>query len=65
MRINLSDDESKLCKQLGKHYPQFLELLERLRAAELEAMALGNDDHFRVFKGRTQILTELRQAIRS
>ena len=65
MRITLSDDELKLCKQLGKHYPQFLELVDRLRSAELEAMALGNDDHFRVFKGRTQILTELRQAIRS
>ena len=64
MRISLSDDEIKLCTQLGRQYPQFLELVERLRSAELESMATGNDDHFRVYKGRTQLLTELRQAIR-
>lgn len=65
MRLTFSDDDLKLCKQIGKQYPNFGELIDRLRAAELEAMALGNDDHFRVFKGRTQILTEIRQAIRS
>jgi hypothetical protein len=65
MRLTFSDDDLKLCKQIGKQYPSFGELIDRLRAAELEAMALGNDDHFRVFKGRAQILTEIRQAIRS
>lgn len=65
MRIKLTDDDLTLCKQMGKHYPHFVELVERLRLAELEAMATSNDEQFRVFKGRTQILTELRQAIRS
>lgn len=64
MQIMLNADEMHLLKQVGRQFPQMVELIERLRLAELERMAVSGDDHFRVYKGRTQILTELRQAIR-
>lgn len=65
MRFTFSDDEQNLCKQVGKHFPGFLDLLERLRSAELEQMSQGTPEHFSTFKGRVQALTELRQVIRS
>lgn len=65
MRFNFSDDDQKLCKQVGKHFPNFLELLDRLRDAELEQMANGTQEHFSTYKGRVRALTELQQVIRS
>ncbi len=65
MRTTLTDDETKLCKQIGKQYPQFEDLLARIRAAELESMSAGTQEHFSTYKGRVQCLTELRQLIRS
>ena len=64
MRITLSDDDSHLLVQVGKQFPQVVDLLDRLRGAEMEAMSIGADDHFRTYKGRVQILTEIRQAVR-
>ena len=64
MRIQLSDDEAKLLKQIGRQYPNFVELLERLRSAELESMATGTQEHFSTYKGRVQCLTEIRQLVR-
>lgn len=64
MRTTLSADETTLCKQIGKQYSQLVELLDRLRTAELEAMALGGGEHFMTYKGRVTMLTELRQHFR-
>lgn len=65
MRLQLSDDEQAMCKQIGKQFSGFLDLLDRLRSAELEQMAQGTPEHFSTYKGRVQALTELRQVIRS
>jgi hypothetical protein len=65
MRLQLSDDEQAMCKQIGKQFSSFLDLLDRLRSAELEQMAQGTPEHFSTYKGRVQALTELRQVIRS
>lgn len=65
MRIQLSDDEAKLLKQIGRQYPNLSDLLDRVRAAELESMANGTQEHFSTYKGRVQCLTEIRQLIRS
>jgi hypothetical protein len=65
MRTTLTDDETKLCKQIGKQYPAFGELLERMRASELEFMAAGTPEHFGTYKGRVSMLADLRQLVRS
>lgn len=65
MRLQVSDDEAKMLKQIGKQYPAFPELLDRLRSAELEAMSNGTQEHFSTYKGRVQCLTEFRQLVRS
>jgi hypothetical protein len=65
VRIQLSDDEAKLLKQIGRQYPNLSDLLDRVRAAELESMANGTQEHFSTYKGRVQCLTEIRQLIRS
>jgi hypothetical protein len=54
-----------LLKQIGKQYQELLPVLERARAAELEAMAGGSTEHFSTYKGRVQCLSELLKAIRS
>lgn len=63
MNIVLSADEKALCTQVARHYPHFVALLDRLRQAELEATALTVPDHFCTYKGRVQMLTQLRQHI--
>jgi len=65
VRFQVTDDESKLLKQIGKQYPHFADLLDRLRLAELESMAGGTQEHFSTYKGRVQCLTEFRQLVRS
>ena len=65
MRIQPTDDEAKLLKQIGRQYPNLSDVLDRLRAAELESTANGTQEHFSTYKGRVQCLTELRQLIRS
>lgn len=65
MRFLVSDDDAKLLKQIGKQYPHFSDLLDRLRVAELESMSNGAQEHFSTYKGRVQCLTEFRQLIRS
>jgi len=64
MRITLNAEEAKMLKQIGSNYPEVLNLLVKLRSDELEEMSQSSDEFFRVYKGRTQILTELRQAFR-
>jgi len=61
MRITLNPDEAKLLKQASRQFPELLDLLTRLRQAELESMALCSPEHFSTYKGRVQCLTELRQ----
>lgn len=65
MRLQFTDDEAKMLKQIGKQYPAFSEMFERLRNAELESMSNGTQEHFSTYKGRVQCLTEFRQLIRS
>jgi hypothetical protein len=65
VRLQFSDDEAKLLKQIGKQYQELLPVLERARTAELEAMASGSPEHFSTYKGRVQCLSELLKAIRS
>jgi len=63
MRLTPSSDDAALLKQIGRQYPQVVDVLNRLRAAELEAMTLATADQFSTYKGRVQSLTEFRQLI--
>lgn len=63
MNLSLTDSEKTLCKQVGRQFPHFAELVDRLRQQELETMAKTVPDHFCTYKGRVQVLTELRQHI--
>jgi Flp pilus assembly protein TadB len=65
MRFMVSEDEQVMLKQIGRQFPNFLDLIARLRTAELEAMALGSSEHFGTYRGRVQSLTELQQLLRS
>lgn len=64
MALMLSEDDTHLLVQVGQQFPQVVHLLERMRVAELERMAVGTPEHFCTHKGRVQILTEIRQAVR-
>lgn len=64
MRLMLTADEAELCKQVGRQFPRYVEMLDRLRTAEMESMAVSSSDHFGTFKGRVSVLTELRQQVR-
>lgn len=59
-----SPDQLKLMAQVGKQYPQFIELLDLFRQAELEAMAVTTPENFCTLKGRVQMLTNLLQQLR-
>jgi len=63
MNFSLSEPEKLLCKQVGRHFPQFVELVDRLRQQELETMALTTPEHFCTYKGRVQVLTQMKQHI--
>jgi hypothetical protein len=63
MRVTPSSDDAILLKQIGRQYPQLVDVLSRLRAAEMETMALTTVEQFSTYKGRVQGLTELRQLI--
>ena len=65
MRFMVTEDEQTMLKQIGRQFPNFRELLARLRTAELESMAQGTSEHFCTYKGRVQSLTELQQLLRS
>ena len=60
----LAPDDAALFAQVGQHNRQFVELVARLRQAELEAMARTNNDNFCALKGRVQMLTEFLQQLR-
>lgn len=60
----LTQDEVTLLAQLGRHNRQFVELVERLRQAEMETMVRTSVENFCTYKGRVQVLTELLQQIR-
>ena len=64
MAFLLSEDDTHLLTQVGQQFPQVVHLLDKLRGAELERMAVGAPEHFSTHKGRVQILTEIRQAVR-
>lgn len=49
--------------QLGKHNPRFVELLQQMRAYEVEQTMLGSSERFDTHKGRVSMLTELLQQI--
>lgn len=55
----LTQDETKLLAQIGKHYPEFGSLLGRVRADELEILAATSNEFFPVQKGRIGMLTDL------
>ena len=63
--MQLQDDDSKLLAQIGKHYPQMVVLLERVRAEELERLAITNTDNFPMLKGRVGMLTELLKQLKA
>jgi hypothetical protein len=65
MRLAPPPVSQHLLKQVGKTYPQLDELLGELRLAELEQLVRSDKEHFDTYKGRVQVLTELRQLIRS
>lgn len=62
--MRLSDADALLAKQVGRQNSQFVELLENLRADELEALAKASVDNFSTLKGRVQMLTELLQQLK-
>lgn len=62
--MRLSDADALLAKQVGRQNSQFVELLESLRADELEALAKASVDNFSTLKGRVQMLTELLQQLK-
>lgn len=64
MAMTLTDDEITILAQVGRHNRSFVDLLDRIRQAELEAMAKTNPDNFCTLKGRVQVLTELLQQVR-
>ena len=59
----LSLDDIQLLKQLGRQHPRLVDLLTGARLAEMEAMSKTSPEQFCTFKGRVQVLTELRQHI--
>ena len=65
LSLTMSADEKTLCQQVARQFPQFTDLLDKLRQADLEAMSLTTPDHFCTYKGRVQMLTQLRQQIRA
>lgn len=62
---NLTEDDAKLLAQVGRHYPQLVELLTRVRADELEFTVSTNIEFFPVQKGRIGMLTELLQQLKA
>lgn len=62
--MRLSDAHALLAKQVGRQNSQFVEMLESLRADELEALAKASLDNFSTLKGRVQMLTELLQQLK-
>ena len=60
----LAEDDIRLCLQVGKHNPQYVDLLTKLRAAELESLTRCSLDTFCTQKGRVQMLTEILQHLR-
>lgn len=62
--MRLADADALLAKQVGRQNSQFVELLENLRADELEALAKASVDNFCTLKGRVQMLTELLQQLK-
>lgn len=65
MPLHIQPDDIQLLKQLGRQHPRLVELLTAARQGELETMAQTSAEHFCTFKGRVQVLTELRQHVQS
>jgi hypothetical protein len=57
--VMLPVTDINLLAQIGKNYPDLGLLLTRLRASELEVMALTSPDFFPVQKGRIGMLTDI------
>lgn len=62
--MRLSDADALIAKQVGRQNSQFVEMLESLRADELETLAKASLDNFSTLKGRVQMLTELLQQLK-
>lgn len=62
--MRLSEDDALLAQQVGRQNQQFVGLLERLRAAELELLAKASVENFSTLKGRVQMLTDILQQIK-
>lgn len=50
-------------RTLGRHNPEFVSILGRMRADDLERMADASPDNFCTLKGRVQLLKELLQQL--
>jgi hypothetical protein len=62
--MRLDSEGAKIMTHVGRHEPQFVELLGSLRSKELETLALCNPETFSTQKGRVQMLTEILQQLR-
>lgn len=62
---NLTADDTKLLAQVGRQYPQLVDLLTRVRVGELEYTATTSVEFFPVQKGRIGMLTELMQQLKA
>lgn len=56
--MRLSADELKVCQTIARQYPEFVELLNRLRTDELEVLPFATNN-LDVMRGRVQALTEM------
>lgn len=62
--IRLSPDELKLVKDVGRQFPRFVEILDRWKAQELEALIFATSTVSDTMRGRVQSLAELQKAIK-
>jgi hypothetical protein len=56
--MRLSAEEAKICQNVARQFPEFVEILNRWRSSELDTLpyAANNLD---VMRGRVQTLTEM------
>lgn len=65
--VRLTPEEQQELIMVARHNPGFVRLVERWRMAELEALpaATGPAVNVGVLQGRTQVLTELQDALKA
>lgn len=63
--MRLPDEDANLLRQVGRQNKDFIEVLERLRASEVEVTLKSPIERFLTQKGRVEMLTELLQQFKA